>query len=241
MHRRGFLAGVFAALSVGLGALPAAAKQLRQSMKRAPTSVGKRRNVRIDGEKAYHFTLGPKKLEPGKGSRQREELRDVVSHARGTVRYRMEFLFPTIDDPDGRLESKFIFFQVKPKDSRTSTGDWFPYISVQMEPDYRRIGPLTEFEFSVGDQRGTPSRRPITQNVWHQLEAVVKWSQGNDGFATVSIDGRQIASFKGKTGPDGEPLVNFGIYRSHVHRADPAKLETLQFYVRRYATERISA
>jgi hypothetical protein len=239
MKRRIFLSGVTTAIAGSIGALPAAAKQLRQSMKRAPTSVGKRRDVRIDDEHAYEFTLGPDKFEPGKGSRQREELRDVVSNASGTVRYRIEFLFPTIDDPDGRLESKFIFFQIKPKDTRTSTGDWFPYLTVQIEPDYRRVGPYTDFEFTVGDQRGTASRRPIKQNVWHQLEVVVKWSQGNDGFATVAIDGNRIASFNGKTGPDGEPLVNFGIYRSYLHRADPAKVETLQFYVRRYASERI--
>lgn len=121
--------------------------------------------MRIDGERAYEFTLGPDKFEAGEGSRQREELRDVVPNARGTVRYRMEFLFPTIDDPDGRLESKFIFFQIKPKDPRTSTGDWFPYLSIQIEPDYRRAGPYTEFEFAVGDRRGTDARRPIKQNV----------------------------------------------------------------------------
>lgn len=241
MNRRYFLQGMLAGGLALVAAVPAAAKQLRQRLKRVSISVGKTKKVKIDGERAFAFTLGPDKLERGTGSRQREEMRDTISHAKGTVHYSIEFLFPTIDDPDGRLERQFTFFQIKPKDSRTKTNDWFPYVNIQMEPDYRRKGIFTEFEFKVGNQIGRTSHKPIQHNKWYRLDVVVKWTQANDGFATVELDGNRIASFKGKTGPDGEPLVNFGIYRAFMHRADPAKVETLQFYVRRYTATQIAS
>ena len=246
MRRRDLLrkmgwAGV-AGLS-GLIAKAANAKELRQRIKRVPISVGRSRKVKIDGEKAWHFILPPDKREDrtreviGAG-RQREERRDEISHAKGTVQYSIEFLVPTIEDSDGRLESKFIFFQIKPDGPRGKLDERFPYFSIQVDPNYSLF---TDFEFTVGRQIGKQARASVKQNRWHRLDVVVKWSQGKDGFAYVEFDGSRISNYKGYTGPDGRPLVNFGIYRSHLDRANPDKLETLELFVRRYKAVQLEA
>lgn len=239
MRRRYLIQSMLASGVACLCSAPSAARDLRQKLVRAPTSVGKTKRVQIDGSRAYAFQLGPDKFESGGGFRQREELRDLLTLAKGAVRYSIEFLFPEIDDPDGYLERPFIFFQIKPKDPRTSEGDWFPYLSIQLERNYLKDGLYTDFEFEVGDIRSAQSNQPIRQNVWYRLDVVVKWSNGTDGYALVSVDGGRIASFRGRTGPDGVPLVNFGIYRSYMHLANPEKVETLKFFVRNYVVTQL--
>ncbi len=246
VRRRSFLVNTvsagFAALA-GLGANAAFAKELRQRLKRVSISVGKSRKVKVSGERAWHFILPPDRREDrtretsGAG-RQREEMRDTIAHAKGTVAYSIEFLMPEIADTDGRLEAKFIFFQIKPDAPRGPNDEYWPYFSIQVDPDYSM---WMDFEFVAGNQIGRPGRASVRQNQWHRLEVVVKWSGGKDGYAQVNFDGRKIGEYRGYTGPDGSPHVNFGLYRSHLDRANQSKLETLELYVRRYSAVQVAA
>ncbi len=245
MDRRVFIKAVCLG-AVGLaGQFPlfASAQEIRQTIKRVSNSVGKSRRVRIEGEKAWHFTLTPKgresEIAAEASGRQREELRDYSSSARGTVIYKLQFMLPNIDDPNGQLEAKFIFFQLKPRDKR---GVGFnPYLTVEIPKNYRSQGPKVDFEFQDGKVREVRSGKPVSPNRWHALEVIVKWSAQRDGFADVKLDGRTIARHDGFTGPDiGDPLPNFGIYRSHLNNVDPSRLETINLYVRRYSVERIA-
>lgn len=221
----------------------ASGQEIRQKLKRVSISVGAQRRVRVDGEKAWKFTLSPegreREISHEKSGRQREELRDHSSNARGTVRYSLEFMLPKIDDPDGRLEAKFIFFQLKPRDKRTDS--FYPYLSVEIPKNYRSQGPKVDFEFRVGKIHEVRSGKPISLNRWHRLDVIVRWTKQSDGLAEVIVDGRTIARHNGFTGPDiGDPLVNFGIYRSHLDRANLSKLEEVNLFIRRYRVERIA-
>ena len=245
MDRRVFIKAVCLG-AVGLaGQFPlfASAQEIRQKIKRVTNSVGKSRRVRIEGEKAWQFTLTPEgresEIAAEASGRQREELRDYSSSARGTVIYQLQFMLPRIDDPNGQLEAKFIFFQLKPRDKR---GVGFnPYLTVEIPKKYRSQGPKVDFEFQDGKVREVRSGKPVSPNRWHALEVIVKWSAQPDGFADVKLDGRTIARHDGFTGPDiGDPLPNFGIYRSHLNNVDPSRLETINLYVRRYRVERIA-
>jgi hypothetical protein len=50
---------------------------------------------------------------------------------------------------------------------------------------------------------------------WHRFEAHIKWSQKDDGFAELFIDGNQVVDFKGRTLSAETPKPNYfkyGIY-----------------------------
>ncbi|NOD31498.1 heparin lyase I family protein [Ruegeria atlantica] len=244
MKRRSVLKATAVFTLAMVTALPMAAKELRTKLRRVDGSVGKSRRVRINGERAWEVTLPPdgreEEIASEASGRQREELRDYTQTAQGTVRYSIDVLMPPWDDPDGRLEAKVMFFQLKPRKRRGES--FWPYLSVEIPPDYRRAGPKVDFQFDLGPTMIKQSRSPMAPNRWYQLQVTVKWSTASDGYAIVELDDRQIARFDGVTVTDNSiPLVNFGTYRSHLNATDPSKLETVQLFFRRYRVERLSS
>ena len=242
MFRRSFLARAMAVGTTVLAPLSAAAQVLRSRLVVVSVSVGDHDKVRFDGTPGHRFTLRNSdgredEIAAEANGRQRIELRDVAQDARGTMRYSMKFMVPEMNDPDGRLEAKFIFFQIKPDHVRNI--GFIPYVSIMVPRDYRREGFHVDFDF--------PDNRHITTNTrlrigsWHDIQFVIRWSKAADGFADVIVDGARIARHTGPTGPDGGAAYpNFGIYRSHMNRTDPQKVEDLTVYIKDYVVERLA-
>lgn len=242
MERRGFLKTSVAFAALAFYPVPVAADILRSNLRRVEPSVGSFDRVRFDGEPGFRFTLSnqdgrEREIAAEASGRQRIEVRDTVPDGRGTLSYSLEFMVPELNDPDGRLEAKFIFFQVKP--DRVRNIGFIPYISIMVPRNYRSEGFHVDFDFPDNVHLITNSRLRI--GAWHKLQVIVRWTDGADGFCDVFVDGRRIARHIGATGPDVSTAAvpSFGIYRSDMDRTNPQRVENLSLYVKNYRVEKI--
>lgn len=242
IERRTFLTRAIGFTAIAISPFRAAAKQLRSSLQRVESSVGSFDRVRFDGEPGHRFMLGDedgreREIAAEANGRQRIELRDTMPDGRGTLSYNLDFMVPPFADPDGRLEAKFIFFQIKP--DRVRNIGFIPYVSIMVPRNYRSEGFHIDFDFPNNVHIISNSR--LRLGSWHELQVVVRWSNGIDGFCDVFIDGRRTARHSGATGPDvsSAAIPSFGIYRSHMNRADPQRVEDLTLYVKNYRVEQI--
>lgn len=241
MNRRKVLFGGSASVMAVLAPMAAAAKVLRTNLKKVESAVGTYKKVKFGSESGYAFFLKnsdgrEREIAAEASGRQRIELQDRGMKGRGTLRYSMDFQMPPLNDPDGRLEAKFIFFQVKP--DRVRNIGFIPYVSIMVPQRYRSEGFHVDFDFTDRNIHRVTSKR-ISPGAWHRLEITVKWSTDRSGYCDVKVDGQTIASHKGRTGPDVSPAARptFGVYRSHLNRTDPAKVEDITFYVKNFQVE----
>lgn len=244
MKKRIFLFGLTALVSAGISPLRATATVLRTRFKKVESAVGSYKKARFDGESGYVFTLKnsdgrEREIAAEASGRQRIELQDASMKGQGTMRYSLDFLMPALNDPDGRLEAKFIFFQVKP--DRIRNIGFIPYVSIMVPQRYRSEGFHVDFDFSKKNIHVVTKKR-ISPGRWHNLDVTVNWTTGSSGFCTVAVDDQVIASHRGPTGPDVSPSARptFGVYRSHMDKTDPAKVEDITLYVKNVRVERVA-
>lgn len=120
--------------------------------------------------------------------------------------------------------------------------DYAPYLLIDIPEDYRREGFVVSFDFNYGNMTWQAGP-PMNPFVWNTIEVEVNWSNGADGYARVSHNGRQIASYSGFTGPDAAPgLANFGLYRSNLDAVEArgGQIEDLQLLVRNYQMTKLN-
>jgi hypothetical protein len=242
VERRTLLTTAITFAAFVVSPLTAAAQVLRSSLQQVESSVGSFDRVQFDGQPGYRFTLRnqdgrEREIAAEANGRQRIELRDTVPNGRGTLSYTLEFMVPPFTDPDGRLEEKFIFFQIKP--DRVRNIGFIPYVSIMVPRNYRSEGFHVDFDFPNNVHLVTNSRLRV--GAWHELQVIVRWTNGSDGYCDVLVDGRRIARNSGATGPDvsSAAIPSFGIYRSHMDRTDPQRVEDLTLYVKNYRVEQI--
>ncbi|MEM6565709.1 MAG: heparin lyase I family protein, partial [Pseudomonadota bacterium] len=241
--RRDFIGALAAAGTIALLPVRGLAEVLKTRPRKVDISVGNYKKVRFGNEYGWAFTLKngdgrETEIKAEANGRQRIELRDAKLKGQGTLRYTMDFMMPALDDPDGRLEAKFIFFQIKP--DRIRNVGVIPYVSIRIPKNYRSDGFVVDFDFTDrNDYRRT--NKKVRPGHWHRLEVTVKWVKDASGYAVVKMDGQTLAQHKGYTGPDAGPqaMPQFGVYRSHMNRTNPSKVEDILFYIKNYKVERL--
>ena len=53
---------------------------------------------------------------------------------------------------------------------------------------------------------------------WNRIEINAKWSEENDGFFMVWVNGKLVVTFNGKTASASKLYFKYGIYRSFVYK-----------------------
>ncbi len=139
------------------------------------------------------------------------------------------------DDPNGKW---WIIGQWhdQPNINKGETWDNFPANSPPVILGFGKFNNKDSLSFSYGvpSNQKTPIVVPFTKGVWHSFELNIKWSQGNDGWADLYLNGEKIASFSGPNMlNDYQHYFKIGSYRKDTIVGDG------WVYVRNVAIEKI--